>query len=795
MSMSLQEAQSGKEYVIVSIKGGEGIRNRLTAMGFVPSCACKVMSHGGGAGPVSVFIKGSKVAIGKGMADNILVREVPKIKKEYCIALAGNPNSGKTTIFNNLTGKQQHVGNYPGVTVEKKEGTCAFQNFKLNIVDLPGTYSLTAYSIEEIIARNFILEEKPDLVVDIIDFSSLERSLYLAVQLMELHIPLVLLFNKKDIANAQGLRIDIEQLSSLIGIPIVTSIGHKKVGIQELLKTVTDVLEKRITLTQASINYGAELEEEIAKLEALLTEEKPIVEKYDRRWFAIKLLENDTQVFSYAKDNAYDFTNLTEHVEKSITHLKSIFRDPPETVIADRRYGFISGACSESFLKTVTKRHDMSDQIDRILTNHIVGIPIFLGLVWMVFQFTFVFGKIPQQWIHTGLSLIKICCERIITNELGKSFIVDGVIAGVGTVLLFLPNILFLFLAIAFLEDSGYMARVAFIMDRVMHKIGLHGKSFIPMILGFGCTVPAYMASRILEEKEDRLITMHVSTFMSCGARLPVYILICGAFWPHMAGNIIFLLYLFGIFVAMFSAKLLRKVRFKGVSAPFVIELPPYRMPTLKAIFIHMWKRCWLYLRKAGTVIFGLSIVMWLLVTFPKPSTYNKNYSLIEKQINEKFKNGAISLDQRDILKRQYKGQRALENLHYSYAGKIGKGIEPVIKPLGFDWRLGIGIFAGVAAKEAIISTLGTIYNIGENEDTFVFIRDKLQKDPLYSPLVAFSFLIFILLYIPCMPALIVFMSETKSFKEILFQIGYTFSIAWFLAFVVYQGGKLLGFG
>jgi len=571
------------------------------------------------------------------------------MRREISIALSGNPNSGKTTIFNNLTGLRQHVGNYPGVTVEKKTGVINYKEYKINVVDLPGTYSLTAYSTEQIVARNFIIDQKPDVVVDIVDSSNLERNLYLAVQLLELKVPLVLVFNMADIARKSGRKIDIELLSELFGAPIVETVGRSGMGNKEVLEAAIDVLNRK-KRKKVEIKYGEEIENEIVRIKSVLRREKIPEFKFDTRWAIVKLLEQDNEVIdTIKKASGLKYQKLEEEIANSIKHITSILRNTPEVIIAEARYGFISGALLESYKEVDTVKLDVSGKVDRILTNRILGIPIFALIMWLMFQFVFTLGKYPMNWIDIGFEKLGALITNVMPEGLISSLLVDGIIGGVGGVIIFTPNIMLLFFSIAVLEDSGYMARAAFVMDRIMHKIGLHGKSFIPLIIGFGCTVPAYMGSRILENKKDRLVTMHINTFMSCGARLPVYILFAGVFFPAAAGNVIFSIYIIGVLMAIIMAKVLRATRFKGMSDPFVMELPPYRIPTLKGIFIHTWERTWMYVKKAGTVILAISVLMWILFTFPLiGDNYSTDYEAQISEIEQSYQSGVITQGELD---------------------------------------------------------------------------------------------------------------------------------------------------
>lgn len=710
-------------------------------------------------------------------------------KREITVALAGNPNSGKTTIFNNLTGLRQHVGNYPGVTVEKKIGVTEYGGCRINIVDLPGTYSLTAYSQEEIVARNFIINEKPDVVIDVIDSSNLERNLYLAVQLMELGTPLILAFNMADVARKIGKEIDINLLSELFGLPVVETVGSKNLGGRELLEAVIKIAESKRE-KKADIRYGDEVENEISNIVNVLEDKKVPLFNFDIRWVAVKLLEQDAEVIDIIKKGAAgDYEVVDDKVSNSINHLTGILRETPEVIIADARYGFIKGALLEAYKEVIPKKLDRGERIDRVLTNRIFGIPIFLAIMWLMFQFVFSLGKYPVEWLELGFEKLSSLLTAIIPQELIRSLVVDGVIGGVGGVITFTPNIILLFFAIAVLEDSGYMARAAFVMDRVMHKIGLHGKSFIPLIIGFGCTVPAYMGSRILENKKDRLVTMHINTFMSCGARLPVYILFAGAFFPAAAGNVIFSIYLIGVLMAVIMARVLRATRFKGESEPFVMELPAYRLPTFRGILIHTWERVWMYIKKAGTVILAISVLMWILFTFPMiGSNYSRDYESQMDEVNLLYQSGEITGEEHNDKISEIEAKMAGERLGYSAAGRIGHFLEPVFRPLGFDWKMVVATISGVAAKEVIVSTMGTLYSIEEAGEESSPLKEALNKN--YTPLVGYNFMLFTLLYFPCMAAMVMFRKEAGT-KEMLFQIGYTLLLAWTVSLLVFQIGKL----
>jgi len=735
------------------------------------------------------------------------------MKPKIVVALAGNPNSGKTTIFNELTGAHQHVGNYPGVTVERKEGFRRHGDTELQIVDLPGTYSLTAYSAEELVARNFILDEKPDVVVDILDTSNLERNLYLAVQLMELGVPLVLAFNMSDMAKARGHEFDIEKLARFFGARIVQTVGHKGAGMKELLDAiiltategapkVSQNGEKPSAGTLSSkasirgphqqvpaINYGREIEEEVAKIESLIRTNGSVTGKHDARWLAVKLLENDKELRA-----AVISPEVNDQIERSTSHIEKILGEHPETAIAGARYGFISGACQEAVRSTIEIRHTISDRIDSIVTNRVLGIPVFLGLMYLVFQLTFTLGDPPMGWIEGFLGWlggVVVGWWPEGSESLLKSLLVDGIIGGVGGVIVFLPNILLLFLAIAILEDSGYMARAAFIMDRLMHKIGLHGKSFIPMLIGFGCSVPAIMATRTLENRRDRLATMLVTPLMSCGARLPIYALIIPAFFPQVwHAPMLWIIYMIGIALAVLSAKLLRGTILKGESVPFVMELPPYRMPTLKGVLIHMWERGWLYLMKAGTIILGISILLWAMTTFPGlPDDETARFEGARQVVQAGNMGGDEKVEQLASID----NEEAEAALRSSIAGRIGHAMEPLLKPMGFDWRIGTALIGAFAAKEVFVAQMGIVYSVGEADEESETLRDKLKNT--YSPLVGFCIMLFCLISAPCMATIAVTKRESNSWRWALFQLGGLTLLAYVMTVFVFQVGSLLGVG
>jgi ferrous iron transport protein B len=678
----------------------------------------------------------------------------------FKIAIAGNPNSGKSTIFNQLTGSNQHVGNYPGVTVEKREGYRKTENYDLLFIDLPGTYSLSARSQEELIARKYLLEEKPDLVINVVDASHAERNLYLTTQLIELGLPIVIAMNMYDLAESKGHSIDLEKLSALIGIPIIKTIGNKKEGIDELAKFCNDFISENKRIRPRAVNYGDEIEEELAKVEPLLGDRVPPGFENKKRFLAIKLFEKDEEILKVLSDNNLFTENLRIQLKKSTDHLKKIFNEDAEILVVDKRYGYISGAYTDCAQSTPIRKHDYSDLIDIVLTHKFFGLPIFLGIMWLLFSLTFKAGDPFVKGIEYLFSKFIFLAQTTLPEGLIRSLVSDGIIAGVGGVVSFVPNIMILFLLIAILEDSGYMPRAAFLMDNLMHKIGLHGKSFIPLLIGFGCSVPAIMATRTLESKRDRITTMLLVPLMSCSARLPVYTLLIGAFFtPKYGGHMLFLIYIIGILAAIMVAKIIEKFEILGPSTPFVMELPPYMMPTLRGVFTHMWTRSWHYLKKAGTIIFAISVILWFLSNFPSTSADN---------------------------------QERLKNSFVGYAGKV---LSPVMAPIGLgDWKVSVSVVTGFTAKEVVVSTLGTLYSLDDVSEKSPSLRSALKSDPFFSPLKAFVMMVFVLLSCPCMATFAIMKQETRSWRWPLLMAGYMTVLAWTACLVIYQVGRFLGF-
>lgn len=691
--------------------------------------------------------------------------------KEINICLAGNPNCGKSSLFNNLTGLKQHVGNYPGVTVEKKEGSLVRDGYKINVVDLPGIYSLSASSQDEIVARNFIIDEKPDLIIDVVDSSNFERNFYLYTQLSEIGIPVIIAMNMTDVLKDKGREIDYNLLMKNYGIYAVPTVANKNKGTEEIIKAVIAVYERRIKIKGFKIEYGDTISEELKKIEEIIYEDILLSRKYSAGYIAANLLKEDKFVLDKITKSPVEH-KLTKQADESKKVISEKFSDNVDSVLADKIYSWIHSVAAVA-VKTVAKsKYDVSDAIDRIVLNKLLALPIFALVMYAIFKFTFTLSEPVVGWFETGIEFLSVNAAKVIPEGLIQSFVVDGIIGGVGGVLGFFPLILFMFFAIAFFEDTGYMARAVFIMDRFMRKFGLHGKSFASMIIATnGCAVPGLMAARTIENEKDRLITLMVTPFMICGAKLPIFALFIGAFFAAKDGaNIMFIMYVLSVGLALTAAWILKKTILKGEPAYFIMELPPYRMPSLKGIFLKMWERGFMYLKKAGTVILLMTVLIWAGLTFPKND--NQNADISEEET------AAVQIEK-------------------SYIGRIGNFIEPVIKPIGFDGKSGIALIAGLAAKEVVVSTLGTMYALGEvDPEDAASLAEKLHNDPSWSKLKAVTFLIFCLIYLPCIVAVAVFFRESGSkIKWLAFLAFWTTIAAWIVSFIVYQGGKILGFG
>ncbi len=698
--------------------------------------------------------------------------------KTIHVALAGNPNSGKTSVFNCLAGANQRVGNFSGVTVEKVEGSFQHRGYTIRLVDLPGTYSLSPYSPEEKVARDYILFQKPDMVVNVVDATNLERNLVLTTQLMDLEVELLVVLNMYDEVEKQKTTIDIEQFEHLFGAHTIPVSAVTKFGIRELLDHIVDIKSGAIDTKKYKHTYTDRTEEHIRRITELVGDRTLRPELPDR-WLAIKLIENDPDVISLLQRSS-GWEKVRPAMESIRADIQKSNRMEPDIYLMEERSAFIRGALQETVRNTEAEAETLTEKIDNILLHRVLGLPLFLFFMYLIFQLTFRLGEYPMHWIESFFHMISQALSAVIPDSIVKSVLLDGVIAGVGGVLVFLPNILILFLCISVLEATGYMARVAFVIDKLMHRIGLHGKSFIPMITGFGCTVPALMAARTLRNRGDRIATMMAVPFFSCGAKLPVYTVIISAFFaPGIAGNVLFGIYLFGVLIGLISAKLMKSTAFRDESEPFVMELPPYRKPSARSMFKQTGFRAWMYIRKAGTVILAASIIIWFAGTYPKNQDVHRRY----EQLRQEQPADIAKLDRLENA----------EQLPYSVAGRIGKFLEPLTRPLGFDWRLNIALVNGLAAKEIVVSTMGTIYAIGDTESDPSSLAESLRNDPAYSPATGLAFMVFVLLYIPCMASVAVFSRESNSKKWTVIFVSYTLVVAWIFSFLVYQGASLLG--
>lgn len=804
---TLYDLNEGEEGIILKIKGRGRFRQRLSEMGFVVGRKITVIKKAPLKDPVEykimdyhVSLRNSEaqlIEVGKGNAvhefksvngtlpDFDETRELIEYSRNIQVALVGNPNSGKTTLFNYASHSKEKVGNYAGVTVDSREAEYKQSGYTFSIVDLPGTYSLKSYSPEEIYLRNFIFDNKPDVLVNIIDASNLERNLYLTTQLIDMGVQMVIALNMYDELEKKGDNLDYESLGKLLGVPVVPTISSRGKGITELFEKIISVYENReSSVRHIHINYGTEIENAICAISSRIKikENSEFTNLVSSRYLAIELLENDRE-FSRTITRCVNSEEIISIARKEYSRLEKLFSDPVESIITDVRYGFISGALKETLILNKADRQKKGRMLDNYLTHKYWGIPIFIVFMWFTFFATFSVGGIPKHWMESGIAGISDLMTNILPEGIIRDFFVGAIIGGVGGVIVFLPNIVILFLFISFMEDTGYMARAVFLMDRIMHKIGLHGKSFIPLFMGFGCNVPAIMATRIIESKRDRMITMLITPFMSCSARLPVYILFISAFFAKNQGSMLFLLYALGMIFAIISAFILKKAFFKTPEIPFVMELPPYRVPTTRSITKHVWFRTEPYLKKIGGVILLASIVVWVLSNFPRTDTARN------KSINE----ASVS-----VINSQETSATAMpDNLQgNSFLGMIGHAIEPVMRPLGFDWRLSVSLISGVAAKEVVVSTLGVLFNSGTDNRTSLVEKIQSQTNdkgkPLFTPLMAFSFMIFILTYFPCIGVVSAIKRESGSWKWAAFIVLYTTGVAWLLSFSIFQVGSLL---
>jgi ferrous iron transport protein B len=819
----LSDLPTGGRGVIVHVLGQGAFRKRISEMGFVKGQEVKVVKNAPLRDPVEYEIMGYKVSLRRseaGLVEVVSPEEAgrlsggkfegtidehrPKLSgqtkgKTISVALVGNPNCGKTTLFNYASGSKERVGNYAGVTIDAKEARFRQGDYNFLIADLPGTYSITEYSPEELYVRSYIVEKRPDVVVNVVDASNLERNLFLTTQLIDMNIKVVIALNMYDELEQKDVRFDYKRLGEMIGIPIIPTVASKGKGLNELFRRIIEVYEERDPVVRhVHINYGPEIEKSINSMQAEIRKFPQIRQTYSTRFLAIKLLEGDRNTLDLMRETPV-FAAVKEIRDKEIRRLEQIFNDNSETLIADAKYGFIAGALKETYKSGPQVRRDQSREIDKILTHKIWGFPIFIFFIWLTFQGTFSLGAYPMDWMDAGIAWLGGQIGNIMPDGALKDLIVDGVIGGVGGVIVFLPNILILFFFISLMEDSGYMARAAFIMDKLMHKMGLHGKSFIPLIMGFGCNVPAVMATRTLDNRNDRLLTMLIIPFMSCSARLPVYVLLISAFFVSYQGAILFLIYAIGILMAVLMGLFFKKTLFAKKEVPFVMELPPYRMPTLRNTTVHMWHKGQQYLRKMGTVILFASIIIWAMGYYPRHVEFSKDYDLLLMQVET---NTNLSPEEKASRAEQIELAKEEERQEKSYIGMMGRFIEPVIRPLGFDWKIGMSIITGMAAKEIVVSSMGVLYNASlEADENSQSLKEKLREQTfshgprvgqkVFSPLVAFSLMVFVLIYFPCI-AVVAAIRKEANWKWAIFTTAYTTAIAWIAALGIYQIGSLI---
>ena len=733
------------------------------------------------------------------------------------IALAGNPNCGKTTLFNAITGARQHVGNYPGITVEKKEGHCHVNGRQIQLVDLPGIYSLTAYSPEELVARNFLLQDRPSVVINIVDSSNLERNLYLTLQLLELGIPVLIALNMVDMAAARGLEINSEELGRRLGLPVIPTVARTGRGKDNLIEAAARLAQKSEVWEPLHISYGPDIDPVLDRMEAHIQSAGFLTDSHPARWTALKYLETDEEVIREGKRKDPVLSDkLEESAEQVSQHLDKTLDSYPEAIIADYRYGFISALLKEGVVKQSHKadRLYISDQLDRVLTSRFFGPVLMILIIYTVYKFTFSYSKAPVEWLEAGFSALGRFADSSLPAGPLKSLIISGVIDGVGGVLGFVPLILFMFFAIAFLEDTGYLARMAYMLDRVFRTFGLHGSSVMAYIISGGiaggCAVPGVLATRTLRSPRERIATIITAPFMNCGAKLPVFAMLIAAFFTAKEAQVMFLLTVLSWTAALLIAKLIRSTVLRGPSTPFLLELPPYRLPTFKGLLIHTWERAWQYVRKAGTIILAFSILFWALMYFPRlPETETKIYDEIRASIMAEAPQAVKEslLEQgapagQDPETEQYRlrlqevdyeeAQAALKN---SIAGRIGSALTPISSVNGFDWRVNVALFSGVAAKEIIISTMGTAYSLGwTRRGEKIPLSGRLAADPSWTRLKAFSLIIFIMLYAPCFATIACIIRES-SWKWGLFSMTFNTLTAFIISALVYRGGIWLGLG
>lgn len=841
--MTLFDLNPGEKAVIIKVNGSGSFRKRLIEMGFIRGKTVTVIKKAPMQDPIQYEIMGYQVSLRSEEAEKI---EVVDLRAEEAIAsesidfigvsttetttlskqkqddrainivLVGNPNSGKTSIFNYISGSRENVGNYPGVTVDVKRTQFRYKDYLIRLVDLPGTYSISAFTPEEVFVREFITSEKTDIVINVIDTTSIERNLYLTTQLLDLDLRMVISLNMFDEFSQKGDSFQYQNLGEMIGVPIIPTVGKKGEGMADLLDKAIQVYEnEEPTVRHIHIHYGTVVEESILKIENFVEQSGIFPSHIHSRFIAIKLLEKDS--FFIRQLGTDRVLKFRETVFSEIEHIEATFSDTTENIFASLRYGFIDGALKETYIQQnpASIKRSGSKKLDDIFTHKIWGFPIFIFILWLMFYSTFTIGSWFMNWLEMGVQFIGALLQSVIPEGIVQDVIVEGVIGGVGGVIVFMPNIVILFLFIGLLEGTGYMSRIAFLMDRFMHKIGLHGKSFIPLIMGFGCNVPAILATRTLENKSDRILTMLIIPLMSCSARLPVYVLLISAFFPEKPALMLMLIYFLGIFFAAFFALFFKKIFFNKTEAPFVMELPPYRMPTLRATLLYMWLRASQYLKKMGGTILVASLVIWMLGYFPRNISFSRDYESEIQHISHKYEaliQAEINSDSVEHFKTQRLAeltnvveQRELERHSGTYIGMMGQIIEPIMRPLGMDWRLSISLLTGFPAKEVIISTMGVLFQEYELDKDYpdtdhprvkvgslekrlqhaVFQEETQSGRPLFTKVSAFAFLIFVLFYFPCTASVVAIKKESGKWFFTILTIFYTTAFAWLMAYMV----------
>ena len=824
--MRLSELRTGEKGIIVKIMGRGAFRKRIIEMGFIRGKEVQVIQNAPLKDPIHYRIMGYDVSLRRQDAELIEVvsaaefaaerenlifadkpatdyitpsddelREIAYDKgKTINVALVGNPNCGKTSLFNFASGAHEHVGNYSGVTVDAKEGVFKQNGYTFRIVDLPGTYSLSAYTPEELYVRKHLNEnQQPDIVINVIDASNLERNLYLTTQLIDMDVQMVIALNMYDELEKAGNKFDYESLARMIGCPIVPTISKTGFGIEELFNRVIKVYEEEDPVVRhIHINYGDILEKGIANIKRSIHKvDSNMPKSISRRYLSIKLLENDQEIESQIRKFP-DGEQIIQERNRNAAQIENLLQEDCETALTDARYGFISGALRETFEQNKIKEATSTQIIDLFVTHKVLGFPIFLLFMWIMFEATFRLGDYPMQGIEWLVEMIGNFVRTHMAEGPLKDLLVDGIIGGVGGVIVFLPNILILYAFISFMEDSGYMARAAFIMDKIMHKMGLHGKSFIPLVMGFGCNVPAVMATRTIESRNSRMITMLVTPLMSCSARLPVYVLITGALFPKNASFVLLSLYVTGVILAVILARVFKRAFFNEEDVPFVMELPPYRMPTGKSILLHMWEKAKQYLHKMGGIILVASIIIWFLGYFPRETSRTSEF----KQQIASIENTQISPEEKTKQLQEIEHQMAMDHQENSYIGRIGQIIAPVMEPLGFNWKISVSLLSGMAAKEIVVSTLSVLYTGSDDSEQALTERLLQEKNPdgtdVFTPLVGLSLMLFVLLYFPCIATVTAIVNESHSWKWGAFVIVYTCCLAWVVSFLVYQIGNII---